>query len=64
MSESHNHVQEDDCRGEHVEWLELGRIAFVGLAIAFTWFRLWQPLPYFDVVGFRGSLDRWLSDLS
>ncbi len=52
MSESHNHVQEDDCRGEQVEWLELGRIAFVGLAIAFTWFRLWQPLPYFDVVGF------------
>ena len=56
MSESHNHVQEDDSRGEHVEWLELGRIAFVGLAIAFTWFRLWQPLPHFDVVGFAAVL--------
>lgn len=56
MSESHNHVQEDDCRGEHVEWLELGRIAFVGLAIAFTWFRLWQPLLHFDVVGFAAVL--------
>jgi P-type Cu+ transporter len=56
MSESHNHVQEDDCRGEHVEWLELGRIALVGLAIAFTWFRLWQPLPHFDVVGFAAVL--------
>ena len=56
MSESHNHVQEDDCRGGHVEWLELGRIAFVGLAIAFTWFRLWQPLPRFDVVGFAAVL--------
>ncbi|HUO27605.1 MAG TPA: cation-translocating P-type ATPase [Bryobacteraceae bacterium] len=56
MSESHNHVQEDDCRGEHVEWLELGRIALVGLAIAFTWFRLWRPLPHFDVVGFAAVL--------
>ncbi len=56
MSESHSHVQEDDSRGEHVEWLELGRIAFVGLAIAFTWFRLWQPLPHFDVVGFAAVL--------
>ena len=56
MSESHHHVQEDDCRGEHVEWLELGRIAFVGLAIAFTWFRLWLPLPHFDVVGFAAVL--------
>jgi heavy metal translocating P-type ATPase len=56
MSESHNHLQEDDCRGEHVEWLELGRIGLVGLAIAFTWFRLWQPLPHFDVVGFAAVL--------
>ena len=56
MSESHNHVQEDDSRSEHVEWLELGRIAFVGLAIAFTWFRLWQPLPHFDVIGFAAVL--------
>jgi Cd2+/Zn2+-exporting ATPase/Cu+-exporting ATPase len=56
MSESHNHVQEQDCRGEHVEWLELGRIALVGLAIAFTWFQLWQPLPHFDVVGFAAVL--------
>jgi len=56
MSESHNHVQEDDCRSEHVECLELGRIAFVGLAIAFTWFQLWQPLRHFDVVGFAAVL--------
>ena len=39
-----------------MEWLELGRIAFVGLAIAFTWFRLWLPLPHFDVVGFAAVL--------
>jgi heavy metal translocating P-type ATPase len=41
---------------EHVEWLELGRIGFVGLAIVVTWLRLWQPLPYFDVIGFAAVL--------
>jgi len=32
-------------------WVELIRIGFVGLAIVATWFRLWQPLPQFDLVG-------------
>ncbi|MGO9270585.1 MAG: hypothetical protein ACLQOO_10090 [Terriglobia bacterium] len=50
MSESHEHD------GTHVEWVELGRIGFVGLAIMATWFRLWQPLPHFDVVGFAAVL--------
>jgi cation transport ATPase len=39
-----------------VEWVELGRIGFVGLAIVVTWLRLWQPLPHFDVVGFAAVL--------
>ncbi|MGA2877326.1 MAG: cation-translocating P-type ATPase [Bryobacteraceae bacterium] len=56
MSESHDHEQEHDSHGEHVEWVELGRIGFVGLAIAVTWLRLWQPLPHFDVVGFASVL--------
>jgi Cd2+/Zn2+-exporting ATPase/Cu+-exporting ATPase len=42
--------------GEHVEWVELGRIGFVGLAIAVTWLRLWQPLQHIDVVGFAAVL--------
>src|ERR1700693_4795122 len=32
-------------------WVELIRVGFVGLAIVATWFRLWQPLPQFDLVG-------------
>jgi cation transport ATPase len=42
--------------GEHLERVELARIGFVGLAIAVTWFRLWQPMPHFDVVGFVAVL--------
>jgi hypothetical protein len=38
MSESQEHEHEPDSR-EHVEWFELGRIGFVGLAIAATWLR-------------------------
>jgi heavy metal translocating P-type ATPase len=57
MSESHAHDHEHDHEGgEHLEWIELGRIGFVGLAIAVTWLRLWQPLPHFDVVGFAAVL--------
>ena len=55
MSESHEHEHEHDSH-EHLEWLELGRIGFVGLAIAVTWLRLWQPLPHFDVIGFVAVL--------
>ena len=42
--------------GEPLEWTELARIGFVGLAIAVTWFRLWQPMPHFDVAGFVAVL--------
>jgi len=57
MSESHDHQYEHDSQGgEHVDWIELGRIAFVGLAIIATWLRLWQPLTRFDAVGFAAVL--------
>ena len=55
MSESHDH-EYDSHAGEHLDWVELGRIGFVGLAIVVTWLRLWQPLPSFDVVGFAAVL--------
>ncbi len=42
--------------GQHLEWLELWRIGFVGLAIIVTWLRLWQPLPHFDIAGFAAAL--------
>jgi heavy metal translocating P-type ATPase len=54
MSESnaHDSEQQRPLGGVYVEWVELGRIGFAGLAIVVTWFRLWQPLPQFDVIGF------------
>ena len=55
MSESHDH-EPASHGGDHVDWVELGRIGFVGLAIIATWLRLWQPLPHFDVIGFAAVL--------
>ena len=57
MSEPLAHESEHEHDGgEHVEWVELVRIGFVGLAIVATWLRLWQPLPHFDAVGFAAAL--------
>src|ERR1035438_1631703 len=57
MSESQTHDREhDELGGDHIEWVELGRIGFVGLAIAVTWLRLCQPLAHFDIAGFAAVL--------
>jgi heavy metal translocating P-type ATPase len=45
--------------GEHghgVEWAELVRIAFVALAAAAVWFRLWEPFPHVSVIGITAAL--------
>ena len=55
MSESHAE-HEHAHRGGDIDWVELGRIGFVGLAIVATWLRLWQPLPHFDIAGFAAVL--------
>lgn len=59
MPENHTHEHEHDHEhhgGEHMEWMELARIGFVGLAIAISWFRVWQPVPHFDAAGFLAVL--------
>jgi heavy metal translocating P-type ATPase len=38
------------------EWLELGRIAFVALAAAAVWFRVWEPFPRVSVVGIVATI--------
>ncbi len=48
--------EHDHGGGEHVEWIELARIGFVGAVIIVSWLRLWQPIPQMDVVGFVGVL--------
>src|SRR5208337_2588677 len=60
MPDSHldeNQVDEQqDHAGGNLEWVELARIAFVGVAIVASWFRWWQPMPHFDIVGFVAVL--------
>jgi heavy metal translocating P-type ATPase len=42
---------------EHgLEWTELVRIAFVALAAAAVWFRLWEPLPHVSLIGIAAAL--------
>jgi heavy metal translocating P-type ATPase len=38
------------------EWAEILRIAFVGLAAAAVWFRLWEPFPHISVIGIAAAL--------
>jgi Cd2+/Zn2+-exporting ATPase/Cu+-exporting ATPase len=45
--------------GEHehrLEWVELARIAFVGLAAVAVWFRIWEPFPRISVIGIAATL--------
>jgi heavy metal translocating P-type ATPase len=49
----------DSEHNEHehgVEWAELVRIAFVVLAAAAVWFRLWEPFPRVSVIGIVAAL--------
>ena len=49
-------VAEHEERGQKVEVAELGRIAFVALAAAAVWFRLWEPFPHISVIGIAATL--------
>jgi len=42
--------------GHGADWAELARIAFVALAAATVWFRLWEPFPHVSVVGIAATL--------
>ena len=39
-----------------VEWAELVRVAFVAIAAAAVWFRLWEPFPHISVIGIVATL--------
>ena len=47
---------EHEQHGQGVEWAELARIAFVALAAAALWFRLWEPFPHISVIGIAATL--------
>jgi len=38
------------------EWSEIVRIAFVALAAAAVWFRVWEPFPHISVIGIAATL--------
>src|SRR5579864_6818409 len=51
----------EDERDEHehsakVNWAELVRIGFVGVAAASVWFRVWEPFARVSVLGLVGTL--------
>jgi heavy metal translocating P-type ATPase len=53
--DEHDDHEHDDH--EHaLEWAEMVRIALVGLAAAMVWFRVWEPVSAFSVVGVAGLL--------
>ena len=47
---------EHEEHGHGVDWAELARIAFVALAAAAVWFRLWEPFPRVSVIGIAAAL--------
>jgi P-type Cu+ transporter len=62
-SSAHHHppeIHEPDAEHEEhqhaVEWIELVRIAFVALAAAAVWFRVWEPFPRVSVIGIAATL--------
>jgi Cd2+/Zn2+-exporting ATPase/Cu+-exporting ATPase len=60
MTQQHDDHEHDDHEHddhEHAfEWPEMVRIALVGLAAATVWFRLWEPVSSFSIVGVAGLL--------
>jgi Cd2+/Zn2+-exporting ATPase/Cu+-exporting ATPase len=55
--EDHEHDDHEHDDHEHAfEWAEMVRIVLVGLAAAAVWFRLWEPVSAFSVVGVAGLL--------
>src|ERR1700686_2690562 len=60
LGHDHDDGEHDDNDGhehsETVERRELARIAFVVIAAAVVWFRLWEPLGRLSVIGLLGMV--------
>jgi hypothetical protein len=55
----HQGEQQDHDHDEHahgVDWRDLARIGLVALAAVAVWFRLWEPLPHFSIIGIVATL--------
>src|ERR1700688_3425615 len=49
-------VKTEPAHEHDLEWLELVRIAFVALAAAAVWVRVWEPFPRISVIGILATL--------
>jgi heavy metal translocating P-type ATPase len=52
MDDQHRDQEHEDA----IDWRELARIAFVAVAAAAVWFRVWEPFPRVSVLGLAGTL--------
>lgn len=51
-----NRTSEHSQHEHTFERTELARIAFVAVAAAAVWFRLWEPFPHISVIGIAAAL--------
>jgi len=49
-------IKTEPAHEHDLEWVELVRIAFVALAAAAVWFRVWEPFPRISVIGILATL--------
>src|ERR1700730_15856194 len=49
-------IKTEPAHEHELEWVELVRIAFVALAAAAVWFRVWEPFPRISVIGILATL--------
>jgi Cd2+/Zn2+-exporting ATPase/Cu+-exporting ATPase len=50
------HPDDEHDREHAFEWAEAIRIAFVAIAAAAVWFRLWEPFASVSVIGILGVI--------
>jgi Cu+-exporting ATPase len=54
--DDHDHHEHELEHDHAFEWLEAARIAFVAVASAAVWFRVWEPIQSVSVIGVIGLL--------
>jgi Cu+-exporting ATPase len=55
-TDDHDHHEHEIEHDHGFEWLEAARIAFVAVASAAVWFRVWEPIQSVSVIGVTGLL--------
>lgn len=53
-AKSEFHLQDD--HPHRLEWIDIARVALVGVAAIAVWFRLWEPVSRFSVIGIAATL--------